>query len=217
AIRGALRLKAFAFQLSFPLRALRVLCGEIDWNFPFLAWRSSNRAIRILTRFGWRDSARGVHRWRCCSKPRLLRLPQRPLPVFLRSPLPWLQLPPPNSGFPTSVPRTTRRPRSHPPGPICFSARKVPMPLAPLPFSGKSLRTTDSPISYFIQKSLDNPGLISLAAGLVDERSLPCAEVAAAVAAIMAEPTAGQAALQYGSTQALTSLRENVLPLVCAS
>ena len=85
---------------------------------------------------------------------------------------------------------------------------------APLPFSGKSLRTTDSPISYFVQMALDNPGLISLAAGLVDEPSLPCAEVAAAVAEIMADPGAGRAALQYGSTQGLTSLRERVLDLV---
>ena len=91
------------------------------------------------------------------------------------------------------------------------------MPPAPLPFSGKSLRTTDSPISYFIQKALDNPGLISLAAGLVDEASLPCEEVAAAVVAIMADPATGRAALQYGSTQGLTSLREKVLDLVCSA
>ncbi len=91
------------------------------------------------------------------------------------------------------------------------------MPPAPLPFSGKSLRTTDSPISYFIQKALDNPGLISLAAGLVDEASLPCEEVAVAVAAIMADPATGRAALQYGSTQGLTSLREKVLDLVCTA
>ena len=91
------------------------------------------------------------------------------------------------------------------------------MPPAPLPFSGKSLRTTDSPSSYFIQKALDNPGLISLAAGLVDEASLPCEEVAAAVVAIMADPATGRAALQYGSTQGLTSLREKVLDLVCSA
>jgi 2-aminoadipate transaminase len=91
------------------------------------------------------------------------------------------------------------------------------MPPVPLPFSSKSLRTTDSPISYYVQKALDNPGLISLAAGLVDEPSLPCAEVAAAVAELMASPAAGRAALQYGSTQGLAPLREKVLGLVCAA
>lgn len=89
------------------------------------------------------------------------------------------------------------------------------MPPAPLSFSGKSLRTTDSPISYYVQKALDNPQMISLAAGLVDEPSLPCAEVAAAVAEIMADPDTGRAALQYGSTQGLLSLRERILKLIC--
>ncbi len=91
------------------------------------------------------------------------------------------------------------------------------MPPAPLSRSGKSRRTTDSPISYFIQKALENPALISFAAGLVDESSLPVEEVRAAAAELLADPTAGQAALQYGSTQGLPELREQVLELVCAA
>jgi 2-aminoadipate transaminase len=91
------------------------------------------------------------------------------------------------------------------------------MPPAPLPFSGKSRRTTDSPISFYVQKAMDNPDLISLAAGLVDEPTLPCEEVAKAVAEIMADPAAGRAALQYGATQGLLSLREKVLDLVCTA
>ncbi|MBP3959634.1 PLP-dependent aminotransferase family protein [Gemmata sp. G18] len=89
------------------------------------------------------------------------------------------------------------------------------MPPAPLSRSGKSRRTTDSPISYFIQKALETPGLISFAAGLVDEGSLPVDEVGAAVAQIVADPLAGRATLQYGSTQGLPELREQVLQLVC--
>ncbi|VTR91209.1 family transcriptional regulator : Transcriptional regulator with HTH domain and aminotransferase domain OS=Singulisphaera acidiphila (strain ATCC BAA-1392 / DSM 18658 / VKM B-2454 / MOB10) GN=Sinac_2242 PE=4 SV=1: Aminotran_1_2 [Gemmata massiliana] len=89
------------------------------------------------------------------------------------------------------------------------------MPPAPLSRSGKSRRTTDSPISYFIQKALETPGLISFAAGLVDEGSLPVEEVGAAVAGIVADPLTGRAALQYGSTQGLPELREQVLQLVC--
>ena len=89
------------------------------------------------------------------------------------------------------------------------------MPPAPLPLSDSSRRTTDSPISFYVQKALDNPDLISLAAGLVDEPSLPCAEVAEAVAAILSDPTTGRAALQYGSTQGLPSLRQKCLDIVC--
>jgi 2-aminoadipate transaminase len=89
------------------------------------------------------------------------------------------------------------------------------MPPAPLPRSEKSRRTTDSPITYYVQKALENPGLISLAAGLVDEGSFPEAEIAAAVAGIMADPASARAALQYGSTQGLPALREQVLNHVC--
>lgn len=91
------------------------------------------------------------------------------------------------------------------------------MPPAPLPLSARSLRTGDSPISFFIRKAIEDPSLISLAAGLVDEASLPTADFAAAVSAIMADPSAGRAALQYGSTQGLASLREKVLHHVCAA
>jgi 2-aminoadipate transaminase len=88
---------------------------------------------------------------------------------------------------------------------------------APLLRSGKSNRTTNSPISDFIQKALDTPGLVSFAAGLVDEGSLPVDEVRAAAAEVFADPLAGQAALQYGSTQGLPKLRAQVLELVCAA
>ena len=91
------------------------------------------------------------------------------------------------------------------------------MPPAPLPLSGKSGRTADSPITYFINKALENPGLISFAAGLVDEGSLPAAEVGAAAAELLGDPQAARAALQYGSTQGLPSLREKVLHHVCAA
>lgn len=89
------------------------------------------------------------------------------------------------------------------------------MPPAPLARSGKSLRTTDSPITYFIQKALENPDLISFAAGLVDEGSVPAGEFGAAVVAIMSDPATAGAALQYGSTQGLPTLREQVLHHVC--
>jgi 2-aminoadipate transaminase len=91
------------------------------------------------------------------------------------------------------------------------------MPPAPLKRSGKSGRTTDSPISYFIQKALENPSLISFAAGLVDEDSLPVDEVRAAAAELFTDSGAAKAALQYGSTQGLPELCAQVLQFVCAA
>lgn len=89
------------------------------------------------------------------------------------------------------------------------------MPPAPLSRSGKSRRTTDSPITYFIKKALETPGLVSFAAGLVDEGSLPIEEVGAAAAEILSDPLAGRAALQYGSTHGMPELRRQALDLVC--
>ena len=91
------------------------------------------------------------------------------------------------------------------------------MPPAPLSRSGKSRRTADSPISYYVQKALENPSLVSFAAGLVDEGSLPVDEARAATTELFADPVAATAALQYGSTQGLPKLREQVLQLVCAA
>ncbi len=51
-----------------------------------------------------------------------------------------------------------------------------------------------------MQMALDTPGLISLAAGFVDQKSLPVAAVARGVAAILSDPDEGRRALQYGTT-----------------
>jgi 2-aminoadipate transaminase len=90
------------------------------------------------------------------------------------------------------------------------------MKTAPLALAGKALRTPDSPISTLIRLALETPGLISLAAGLVDESSLPVREVAEAAADLLAHPTAGRAALQYGTTAGHPPLREKILAHVCA-
>ena len=90
------------------------------------------------------------------------------------------------------------------------------MTLAPLSFSAKSVRTPESPISYFMEQAIENPSLISLAAGLVDSASLPVGPVAEAVAKLLADPRAAKAALQYGTTQGYLALREKILRHVCA-
>ncbi len=86
-----------------------------------------------------------------------------------------------------------------------------------LPLSSRARRTTDSPISYFVQKAIETPGLISLAAGLVDESAFPSEEIASVVADMMADPKSAKAALQYGSTLGYAPLRQRVLDLVRAS
>ena len=90
------------------------------------------------------------------------------------------------------------------------------MPPAPLPLSNQSKRTGDSPISYFIQKAIETPGLISLAAGLVDESSLPVDHCARLTATILSDPVRARRALQYGTTLGLRALREKLLAHICA-
>ncbi len=100
------------------------------------------------------------------------------------------------------------------PGPETNLASPVPAPPAdPVPVhrSERSLRTADQPISYFMQQAVENPSLISLAAGLVDPVSLPAAEMAEAAAEVLGTPESAQAALQYGTTQGLAVLREQLL------
>jgi 2-aminoadipate transaminase len=87
---------------------------------------------------------------------------------------------------------------------------------APVRFSSKSLRTADQPISYFMQQAVENPNLISLAAGLVDPLSLPAAETKEAVVAMLSQPARAQAALQYGTTHGYGPLREKLLCRNCA-
>ena len=86
-----------------------------------------------------------------------------------------------------------------------------------LPLSKQALRTADSPISYFIRKAIETQGLISLAAGLVDESSFPTADLADATASILNDPESARIALQYGSTQGLPALREQILQMVCTA
>jgi 2-aminoadipate transaminase len=90
------------------------------------------------------------------------------------------------------------------------------MSVAPLSFSAKSVRTPESPITYFMEQAIENPSLISLAAGLVDTPSLPVLPVAEALARVFADSRTAKAALQYGTTQGYTPLREKVLAHICA-
>ncbi|MGF1580333.1 MAG: PLP-dependent aminotransferase family protein [Gemmataceae bacterium] len=82
--------------------------------------------------------------------------------------------------------------------------------------SQRSHQTADQPVSYFMQQAVENPHLISLAAGLVDPVSLPGSQIETAIHEILSKPQAAQAALQYGTTHGYAPLRETLLKRTCA-
>lgn len=77
----------------------------------------------------------------------------------------------------------------------------------PTHLSQWSLRSADQAIGYLMQQAVENPGCISLAAGLVDERSLPAGLVRGAVDELLADTDSGRRLLQYGTTQGPEPLR----------
>ena len=77
--------------------------------------------------------------------------------------------------------------------------------------SAASRRTDDSPISDLMARALAAPDLVSLAAGFVDNATLPVEAVADAVSAVMADPVEGRRALQYGTTRGDSRLRHRLV------
>ena len=73
------------------------------------------------------------------------------------------------------------------------------------------------PISQLMHLALAHPNLISLAAGFVDEETLPVEPTRAAIAAVLADPRRARAALQYGTTPGYGPLREAVLARLIAA
>ena len=78
-------------------------------------------------------------------------------------------------------------------------------------FSQRASWAAGQPISHLMHLALANPGLISLAAGFVDQPSLPVDATRQAVERVLAEPTYARASLQYGTTAGDVRLRELVL------
>ncbi|MEQ9454957.1 MAG: PLP-dependent aminotransferase family protein [Phycisphaeraceae bacterium] len=76
--------------------------------------------------------------------------------------------------------------------------------------SSAARHTTDQPIGPLIEMALSRPDLISLAPGLVDHASLPHLESKRLLDDILADPTTGRAALQYGPTRGDEKLRHLV-------
>jgi 2-aminoadipate transaminase len=73
------------------------------------------------------------------------------------------------------------------------------------------------PISELMRLALARPELISLAAGFVDQASLPVAEATEAMSALLADSEAARAALQYGTNTGYLPLREAVLARLLAA
>jgi len=67
------------------------------------------------------------------------------------------------------------------------------------------------PISYLMREALARPELISLAAGFVDQATLPVDATREAIEYVLSEPAHGRAALQYCSTMGDPVLRELLL------
>jgi 2-aminoadipate transaminase len=90
------------------------------------------------------------------------------------------------------------------------------MNTVPFTLSKRACQTQEQPISFFMQQAIENPGLISLAAGLVDPETLPAAEIRTALDAILGDPASARTSLQYGTTQGYLPLREKILAHVLA-
>jgi len=65
-----------------------------------------------------------------------------------------------------------------------------------------------------MQQAVENPQVISLAAGLVDPSSLPVDETRDVLRAVLDDPELGRQALQYGTTQGSERLRTQVVKLL---
>jgi 2-aminoadipate transaminase len=73
------------------------------------------------------------------------------------------------------------------------------------------------PISALMHRALANPDLISLAAGFVDQETLPVDIAAEAIEAVLSDPIAARAALQYGTMPGHLPLRQAIVDRHCAA
>jgi 2-aminoadipate transaminase len=83
--------------------------------------------------------------------------------------------------------------------------------MTPIRLSQLAERTPESPISYFMRLALEDSRLISIAAGFVDEPSLPALEIEAAIKDLFSTRDSARAALQYGTTQGYLPLRQKLV------
>ncbi|MGB9601263.1 MAG: PLP-dependent aminotransferase family protein [Verrucomicrobiia bacterium] len=75
-------------------------------------------------------------------------------------------------------------------------------------FSELGRHIKEPPISWLMKLTIDNPRLISLAAGFTDSETLPIEETRQIVEKILSRKSSGRIALQYGSTEGDPQLRK---------
>ena len=80
--------------------------------------------------------------------------------------------------------------------------------------SARARGAADPPISRLMHAALSRPELVSLAAGFVDQASLPVEATRGAIDGVLEDPACARAALQYGTTAGDLPLREQVLSRV---
>lgn len=85
-----------------------------------------------------------------------------------------------------------------------------------LPLSRAARHADEQPISELVKMALDDPALISLAAGLVDYETLPAHAIAPIVQDLLADPVSAKAALQYGTTEGFGAFRTQLYDNLCA-
>ena len=83
----------------------------------------------------------------------------------------------------------------------------VPCQESSLVLSQHAQRAADQAISFLMQQAVENADCISLAAGLVDEQTLPVELTKTCFERILATPHSGQRTLQYGTTPGSEDLR----------
>jgi len=78
-------------------------------------------------------------------------------------------------------------------------------------FSNRRLWANQQVIGFLMQQGVENPDVISLAAGLVDQQSLPVEETSDAFFELFSDKSRARQALQYGTTAGAERLRHQLL------
>ncbi|MBI2481449.1 MAG: PLP-dependent aminotransferase family protein [Planctomycetia bacterium] len=86
-----------------------------------------------------------------------------------------------------------------------------PIAISPYLPSRRATLAEGQPISELMSRALNNPGLISLAAGFVDQRTLPVEIVRGVMSDLLGNDIEARAMLQYGATPGLPALRRSIL------
>ena len=85
------------------------------------------------------------------------------------------------------------------------------MSLPDIHFSQRRQQASEQSIAYLMKQGLESRDVISLAAGFVDEVTLPVSLVRESIADILTDDPTGHGVLQYGTTAGFGPLRDNLI------